>query len=82
MLSIPDETENLKGRIHRLHLDVTEVGREKSASPNGQYLQVLTMPSARDIHGRLNLILDLIYFFVCQAEQVFKQYLYFIYLNS
>ena len=35
-----DGTENLKGHIHRLHLDVTEVGREKSASPNGQYLQV------------------------------------------
>ncbi|XP_053396807.1 afadin-like isoform X3 [Mercenaria mercenaria] len=36
----PDGTENLKGKVHRLHLDVTEVGREKSVSTSGQYLQL------------------------------------------
>ncbi|XP_052808466.1 afadin-like isoform X2 [Mya arenaria] len=45
----PDGTENLKGHVHRLHLDVTEVGREKSASPNGQYLQ-LTGPNIQPRH--------------------------------
>ncbi|KAL4233546.1 Mllt4p [Mactra antiquata] len=36
----PDGTENLKGKVHRLHLDVTEVGREKSLSTSGQHLQL------------------------------------------
>ncbi|KAK3576959.1 hypothetical protein CHS0354_005964 [Potamilus streckersoni] len=38
----PDGTENPKGKVHRLHLDVTEVGSEKSMSmsTSGQYLQL------------------------------------------
>ena len=39
--SFSDGSENLKGRVHRLHLDVTEVGSERSMSTSGQYLQVM-----------------------------------------
>ena len=40
LILFPDGTENLKGRVHRLHVDVTEVGSERSMSTSGQYLQV------------------------------------------
>ena len=42
---IIDGSENLHGKVHRLQMDVTEVGRDRSVSPNGQYLQVMSTNS-------------------------------------